>query len=95
MEDSRLTLVKCSQCVAERISGRNNIRKALAGTTWGNTTDDLQGGRKIDYQLRRTCLESKPTRHQLQKNKMYTERGSVDRHWLSQDVQYRSPTHIS
>ena len=37
------------------------------GTTKRNTTDDLQGSRKIDHQLRRTCLESKPTWHQLQK----------------------------
>ena len=28
------------------------------GTTKGNTTDDLQGSRQIDHQLRRTCLES-------------------------------------
>ena len=26
------------------------------GTTKGNTTDDLQGSRQIDHQLRRTCL---------------------------------------
>ena len=32
------------------------------GTTKGNTTDDLQGSRQIDHQLRRTCLESKPTK---------------------------------
>ena len=63
------------------------------GTTKGNTTDDLQGSRQIDHQLRRTCLEFKPTRYQLQKNPIYTERGSEDRYWLSQDVQYRSPTH--
>ena len=31
------------------------------GTTKGNTTDDLQGSRQIDHQLRRICLESKPT----------------------------------
>ena len=55
-------------------------------TTEGNTTDDLQDGRC-------TCLESKPTRHQLQKNKIYTEPGSEDPHWLSYDVQYQSPTH--
>ena len=48
------------------------------GTTEGNTTDDLQGGRKIDHQLRCTCLESKHIRHQLQKNPIYTERGSDD-----------------
>ena len=52
IEDSRLTLVKCSrilgvyldpslsfnkhsQYVAERVSGRNNILKALAGTSCG------------------------------------------------------------
>ena len=29
------------------------------------------------------------------KNPIYTERGSKDRHWLSQDLQYRSPTHRS
>ena len=84
IEDSRLPLVKCprilwvylvpslsfnkhSQYVAGKVSGRNNILKE------GNTTDDLQGGQKIDHQLRRTFLESKPTQHQLQKNQIYTE----------------------
>ena len=57
------------QHVAERISSRNNIFKALVDTSWGQqkeillSTDDLQGSRKID-QLRCTCLESKPTQHQ-------------------------------
>ena len=58
----------------------------MLGATEINTIDDLQGGRNIDHQLRCTCLESKPIRHQLQKNPIYTERGSEDRHWLSQDV---------
>ena len=37
------------------------------------------------------------TRHRntVEKNQMYTERGSEDHHWLLQDVQYRSPTHRS
>ena len=48
-----------------------------------------------DAELVEACLESKHTRHQLQKNPIYTERGSEDRHWLSQDGQYRSPTHRS
>ena len=64
---------KHSQYVTERVSGRNNILKALAGTSWGQqkeTTDDLKGSRQIDHQLRR--VESKPTRHQLQKIK-YTQ----------------------
>ena len=32
----------------------------IPGTTEGNTTNDLQGDRKIGHQLRCTCLESKP-----------------------------------
>ena len=71
------------------------IGRYILGTTEGNTTDDIQGSRKIEHQLRRTCLESKPTRHQLHKNPIYTERDSEGRHWLSQDVQYRLPTHRS
>ena len=67
----------------------------ILGATEGNNTDDLQGSRKIDHQLRSTCLESKPTRHQLQKNQLYRERCSEGSHWLSQDVQYLSPTHRS
>ena len=39
----------------------------ILGTTEENTTDDLQRSWKIDHQLRRTCLESKHTRHQLHK----------------------------
>ena len=51
IEDSRLPLVKCldpslsfnkhSQYVAERVSGRNNILKALAGTSWGQQKETL------------------------------------------------------
>ena len=68
--DPSLSFNKHSLYVAERVSGRNNILKALRyfmGTTKGNTNDDLQGSRQIDHQLRRTCLESKPPWHQLQK----------------------------
>ena len=96
-----LSFNKNSQYVAERVSSRNNIVKALAGTSWGQQketllmTYKLQGGRKIYHQLCCTCSESKLTRHQLHKNPIYTERGSDDRHWLSQDVQYQSPTHRS
>ena len=61
-------------------------------TTEGDITDDLQGSWEIDHQLCCTCLEYKPTRHKLQKHPIYTERGSDDCHWLSQDVQCRSPT---
>ena len=36
-------------------SGRNILGRYVMGTTKGNTTDDLQGSRQIDHQLRRTC----------------------------------------
>ena len=42
-----------------------SISRYILYTTEENTTDDLQIGRKIDHQLHCTCLESKPTRHQL------------------------------
>ena len=50
----------------QRVLGRNNILEALAGTSWGQQKETLlmtylQGSRQIDLQLRRTCLESKPT----------------------------------
>ena len=43
--------------------GTTSLRplQVLHGDKKGNTTDDLQGSRQIDHQLRRTCLESKPT----------------------------------
>ena len=50
IEDSRLPLVhmdtslsfkKHSSHVAERVSGRNNILKALAGTSWGQQKETL------------------------------------------------------
>ena len=105
IEDSQLPLVQCpkilgvyldtslsfnkhSGYVAERVSNRNNILKALAGTSWGQQ-------KEIDHQLCCTCLEYKPTRHKLQKHPIYTERGSEDCHWLSQDVQCRPPTRRS
>ena len=42
------------------------------GTTKGNTTDDLQGSRQIDHQLRRTCLS--PNLHDTNYRKIqYTQ----------------------
>ena len=94
-----LSFNKHSQYVAERVSGRNNILKALAGyilgTTEENTTDDLQSGRKIDHQLRRTCLESKPTQHNYRKIQCTQNealRIATGCHKMSQ---YRPPTHRS
>ena len=79
-------------CIRERVSSRNNILKALASTSWGQQMQTLLMtykaiGRSI---INHTApvWESKPTRHQLQKNPIYTKRDSEDRHWLSQDVQY-------
>ena len=52
-------------CGREEYQVRNNIHKALAGTSWGQQRETLlmtyKAGRQIDHQLRRTCLESKPT----------------------------------
>ena len=39
--DPSLSLNKHSQYVAERVSGRNNIFKALAGTSWGQQKETL------------------------------------------------------
>ena len=43
------------------------------GPTEGNITNGIQCGCQIDHQLRYTCLEHKPTRHQLQKHPVHTE----------------------
>ena len=93
-----LLIIQQAQPVCDRESIRlehhpRGLGRYFMGTTKGNTTDDLQGSRQIDH--RRTCLESKPTRHQPHKNPIHTERGSEDRYGMSQDVQYRSPTHGS
>ena len=40
--DPSLSFNKHSQYVAERVSGRNNILKALAGTSWGQQKETLQ-----------------------------------------------------
>ena len=39
--DTSLSFNKHSSHVAERVSGRNNILKALAGTSWGQQTETL------------------------------------------------------
>ena len=92
--DTSLSFNKHSGYVAERVSNRNNILKALAGTSWGQQKETLlmtyKGvGRSI---INYAAPEYKPTRHKLQKHPIYTERGSEDCHWLSQDVQCRPPT---
>ena len=44
----------------------------ILGTTEKRTANDIQGGWETDHQLRCTCLEHKPTRHQLQKHTIHT-----------------------
>ena len=51
-------------------------------STEGNSTDDVQGSWKIEYQSCCTFLEFKPTRYQLYKHPTCTERGAENRHWL-------------
>ena len=70
--DTSLSFNKHSSHVAERISRRNNILKALAGGQQ-KETNDIQGGWEIDHKLCCTCLEDKPTRHQLQKYSIHAK----------------------
>ena len=110
IEASRLRLVKCtrifgvfldlslsinkhSHCVAERVSIRNSILKTFAGTSWGHQKETLLMTCKAVGRLIINYAASvwSPNLHDTN----ITERRSEDRHWLSQDVQYRSPTHRS
>ena len=45
----------------------------ILGIPYGNSTDDVQGGWKINNQLCCTCLKSKSTRHQLHTHPIFTE----------------------
>ena len=97
--DTSLSFNKHSGYVAERLSSRNNILKALAGTSWGQQKETLlmtykAGGRSI-INYAAPVWEYKSTRHNLQKHSIYTERGFEDMHWLSQGVQCRPPTRRS
>ena len=96
--DPSLSFNKHSQYVAERVSGRNNILKALAGTSWGQQKEALlmtykAVGRSI---INYTAPVWSPNLHDTNyRNPIHTERGSEDHYWMLQDVQYRPPTHRS
>ena len=91
-----------SQYVAERVSGRNNILKALAGTSWGQQKKTLlmtykAVGRSI---INYAAPVWSPNLHDTNYRKIqYTQnealRIATGCHKMSQDVQYRSPTHGS
>ena len=97
--DPSLSFNKHSQYVPERVPGRNNILKALAGTSWGQQKETLLMTYKavsrsiINYAAHVWSPNLHDTNYR--KNPIHTERGSEDRYWMSQDVQYRSPTHRS
>ena len=97
--DPSLSFNKQSQYVAERISDRNNILKALAGTSWGQLKETLLmtyktvGRSIINYAAHVWSPNTHNTNYR--KNPIYRGRGSDDRHRLSQDVHYQSPTHRS
>ena len=74
--------------VANRISKRNNILKALAGTAERNPANDLQGRWTIDRRLRSTCLEHQRQQHQHGKDPGCTKRSSQNFHWRTQDVKH-------
>ena len=74
--DTSLSFNKHSNHVAESIQQKQHPKYFdgyILGTTEINITDDIQGGWEIDHQLCCTCLEHKPTRHQLQKYPVHTE----------------------
>ena len=93
--DPSLSFNKHSQYVAERVPGRNNILKALAGTSWGQQKETLlmtykAVGRSI---INYAAPVWSPNLHDTNYRKIqYTQN---DRYGTSQDVQYRSPTHGS
>ena len=96
--DTSLSFNKHSDYVAERVSSRNNILKALAGTSWRQQKETLLmtynavGRSIINYAA---PVWSTNLRNKLQKHPIYTERGSEHCHWLLQDVQCRPPTRRS
>ena len=85
--DPPLSFNKHSQYVAGRISDRNNIHKALAGTSWGQQKETLLmtykavGRSIINYAAHLWSPNLHDTNYR--QNPMYTERGSEDHHWLS------------
>ena len=93
--DPSLSFNKRSQYVAERVSGRNNILKVLAGTSWGQQKETLlmtykAVGRSI---INYAAPVWSPNLNDTNYRKIqYTQNEALR---MSQDVQYRSPTHGS
>ena len=88
--DPSLSFNKHIQYVTERVSGRNNILKALTGTSWEQQKETLlmtyrAVGRSI---INYAAPVWSPNLHKLQKNPIYTEQDYENRYWMSQDVQY-------
>ena len=96
--DTSLSFNKHSGYVVERVYSRNNILKALVGTSWGQQKETLlmtykAVGRSIINSA--APVWSTNLRDTNYRNIQYTQRGSGDCHWLSQDVRYRPPTRRS
>ena len=84
--DTSLTFkVHCTQA-ATRVSNRNNVLKALAGTTWGQQKETIQGNRKVGRQLRCPSLECQCKRHQHRKDSDCAERSPENTYRISQDA---------
>ena len=69
--DTSLSFHKHCNYVSERIAKRNNMLKALAGSSWGQkkkTTDDLQRIGEIYCKLCNTSLEHQRKRLELQED---------------------------
>ena len=87
--DTSFSLHHHCEYVANRVSKRNNILKALAGTSWRQQkANDIQGRRSLDCRLHSTCLEHQRQQHQHGKDTGCTERSSQNFHWRTQDVKH-------
>ena len=94
--DTSLSFNKHSSHVAERVSGRHNILKALAGTSWGQQKETLLmtykavGRSIINYAAPVWSTNIHDTNY---RNIQYTQ--NEDFHRMSQNVQCRSPARRS
>ncbi|KAH7695369.1 hypothetical protein AAVH_37574, partial [Aphelenchoides avenae] len=87
--DTMFTFADHGRAAAAKTSRRNNILRALAGTSWGKQKETLlttyQGSRTANTQLRGTGLDTAALRHRLQTAPDRPERSLKNRLRLSRD----------
>ena len=96
--DTSLSFNKHISHVAEKLSDRNNILKALAGISWGQQKETLLmtytavGRSIINYAARVWSTNLRDTNY---RNIQYTQNETEDVHRMSQNVKCRSPARRS